>query len=86
LKCFWLQVYNQSYNECKKHPILIYKKKGYKEPWVGVSSILFKILFNHLSNLSYVCTYWSDEQIDVTFFNMKDFFTAVTPQVIEEKV
>jgi len=86
LKSFWLQVYKQAYNECSKYPILIYKKKGYKDPWVGINSVLHRMLYYHLSEMKYVCLYWEDEQLDLILFNMKQFFDNITPQIIEEKL
>ncbi len=81
LKEFW----NQCINDCndKKHPVLIYRKKGLNTPWVCIDNSLFNVLYRKLKNYRYIILHFRELR-DMYIFELKEFFDAVKPNDIKE--
>lgn len=84
LKEFWTQVSNDS-KKSDKMPMLIYKKKGLPTPWLGINPIVYDKLKIHLRGLRFMHVGWGMESLDdIWFFEMKEFFDSITPEIIKE--
>ena len=80
---FWEQV-NEDAGKTGKFPILIFKKKGFSIPWLGIDAFLAKILWEHIYNLKYISISWGGETyLPVLYlFDMYAFFDIVTPEIL----
>lgn len=85
LRDFWIQTCNDA-EKTDKHPMLIYKKKGFKTPWVGISSSSFKLLFDFLSELRYVSVKFENSLNlpELYLFEMKEFFQNINYTDLKE--
>lgn len=81
IKEFWEQVNNDA-EKTNKYPMLIYKKKGFATPWVGVNPFCFEQLENNLSQARFVHVRYETELDDVYFFEMKEFFNNINKDTI----
>lgn len=86
LREFWSQCYNDA-QKSHKYPMLIYRKKSKREI-IGMYPDISE-------NLHFCCNIYQKNSImmefkqeynlpSVTFFDMKDFFSLVTPDIMKE--
>lgn len=83
LRDFWKQCVEDA-QISNKFPMLIFKKKGYPTPWVGISNKLYEELKNCLTNIRFIHLHWNENLPDSYFFEMKEFFEYVKPETINE--
>ncbi len=81
---FWEQTVNNSIPH-GKNPMLIFKKKG-NPAWIGVNNKIQSILYTYLETLNFIHLRWNYEILDCYFFDMKDFFEKITPEIIKERL
>jgi len=76
---FWLQACGDA-DKSKKHPMLIYRKKGRKQI-VGIDKYIQKKLNKKLKVLNHVGVSWGEEnKIESCFlYDMIDFFDSIKP-------
>ena len=82
IKSFWDQTVNDA-NKSNKSPMLIFKKKGYPTPWLGITYDIYNKLHKYLKDLRFIHLYWVDLP-DTYFFEYKEFFDIITPDIIKE--
>ena len=82
LKDFWIQCCDDAFKS-EKLPILIYKKKGLPTPWIGIESTFNKHVMSYLQNKRFVHLKWDSEYPDTYFYEFKDFFSIITPEIIK---
>lgn len=83
IKSFWEQC-NLAAVSSHRNPMLIYKKKGL-HPWTGICNKSFKKLYKYLQDLRFVHINYPKEDLpDIYFYDMKEFFTYITPDVIKK--
>lgn len=85
LYSFWQQCLDDAIKS-KKLPMLIYKKKGLPTPWVGIIYSTYLKLDDYLEKLRFVHLYWGGDLLCVFFFEMKEFFEAITPDIIKNNI
>lgn len=78
---FWFKVCEESIKTHKK-PMLIYKKKGYKIPWIFISLDFFKKINKYINAMRYVNLKWIDNECYV--FDFYEFFENITPDIIKK--
>jgi len=83
IKDFWNQVITDS-NRVNKFPMLIYKKKGMPTPWLGIDCNLYKKLKKHFENIRFIHIKWEVDLPDIYFFEYKEFFNIITPDIIKK--
>ena len=80
---FWLQAIEDA-TKAKKHPMLIYRKKGRK--WiVGINSIVRDKLLMLLLDFNSITIKWKDDIQDCILYDFDDFWT-ITPQQIKDRL
>lgn len=82
IKDFWVQVCNDSI-KIQKLPMLIYKKKGFSTPWVGINPFCYNQLQHFLQNFRFVHIRYDDDLDDIYFFEMKEFFDNINNNIIK---
>lgn len=85
IKEFWIQVCGDA-ERTNKHPMLIYKKKGFPVPWIGITEEIFRIVLPYMKNKRYVLLYWGTELPQTHFYGLHEFFEIITPDIIKEKI
>lgn len=80
---FWKQT-TEDARKSNKKPLLIYKKKGLPTPWVGITEESYGVLKECFTKIRFVHLRWVDLD-DMYFFEMKEFFKAITPEIIKTK-
>jgi len=83
IKEFWEQVVHDS-ERVNKYPMLIYKKKGMSTPWIGISADFYSKLKKHLEEVRFLHLKWDNILPDTYFFEYKEFFSIITPDIIKE--
>lgn len=86
--CFWEQCVNDAHS-CEKWPMLIFKKKGYSTPWVGISYALYEERLKHfLRKIRHVHLSWEEDVDlpDVHFFELYEFLHTITPSIMIEEI
>lgn len=83
IRDFWHQVINDALNT-DKQPMLVFKKKGYTTPWVGISHSIFYKLEHNLLGVRFVHLRWDIELSDCYLFEYKEFFEKITPDIIKD--
>ena len=71
-----------------KYPMLIFKKKGFSSPWVGIDLEVYNKLKSNLGYMRFVHLSW-EKGIDlreVYFFEMSDFFEVITPSILSQNI
>lgn len=84
LKKFWEQALRDSI-QAKKLPLVIFKKKGMPNPWLGICNITFTKLEKYFNNIRYINLKWDDDLPNLYFMNLTDFLEKISPQVIKEE-
>jgi len=81
---FWKQSCNDA-NKAKKHPMLIYRKKGRKRI-VGIDKYTQERLNIKLKNLNHISISWNKENAlrSCFLYDLEDFFDIVKPDDIRE--
>jgi hypothetical protein len=83
IKDFWIQATEAAISS-NKQPMLIFKKKGFSTPWLGITEKIYNKLKNYISTLRYVSIKWETEELDNLYlFELNDFFKNVTPKIIK---
>lgn len=83
IKDFWIQS-TIAANSSNKQPMLIFKKKGFSSPWLGISEKVYKQLKSCINNLRYVSIKWETEELENLYlFELNNFFKNVTPKIIK---
>jgi hypothetical protein len=81
IKEHWEQCIKDS-KKGNKYPMLIFRKKGFKNPWLGINEDVFLKLKNNLSNLRFIHLNW----INITpcyFFEFYQFFENIKPDIVK---
>jgi hypothetical protein len=82
LKTFWIQCVSDA-QKAEKSPMLIYKKLGLKSPWVGIDDNFFNHVMPYIPELRYVKLSWGNCLTDTYFFELHDFFSIITPDIVK---
>jgi hypothetical protein len=85
LKSFWEQCLNDAMKS-NKFPMLIYKKKGLPTPWVGITRQIYIGLRDNIEDLRFIHLYWGRDLLDTYFFEMKELFDLITPDIIKRNI
>jgi len=81
---FWEQCTIDA-DKSDKRPMLIYKKLG-RKPIVGIDLFVENKFFIYLSRLASMSIRFQDSKFEtVVFYDFKDFFDKITPDIIKEK-
>ena len=81
LKQFWFKVYSEG-NKVNKYAMLIYKKKGFKNPWIFICNDIYKKVNKYISELQYIHLKYDERESYV--FNFYEFFECITPDMIKK--
>lgn len=84
IKSFWEQVTEDS-QKTWKLPMLVYRKKGMSTPWIGVTRETFKKLNKYITPYRHVYLYWGPDLPDLYFYEKKQFFDKITPEIIKKE-
>ena len=80
---FWIQAIGDAV-KAKKHPMLIYRKKG--RSWiVGINSIVRDKLLMLLLDFNSITIKWKDDIQDCILYDFDDFW-SITPQQIKDRL
>lgn len=85
LKAFWEQCVRDAIDS-NKQPMLIYKKKGMSNIWIGLADITkYK---DDMEDFRCISMTWSksDKLPNLHMYNMKDFFDTITPEIMKERI
>uniref|UniRef100_A0A6M3JMK8 YqaJ viral recombinase domain-containing protein n=2 Tax=viral metagenome TaxID=1070528 RepID=A0A6M3JMK8_9ZZZZ len=86
LRDFWIQTTNDA-TKSNKYPMLVYRKKGLSTPWIGISTVNYNDLYDYLKSLRFIHLHWGmDDLIDTYLFEMKEFFSTITPDIIKGEI
>jgi hypothetical protein len=85
IKSFWEQCVEDAQNS-NKYPMLIFKKKGYPTPWLGITYEIYNKINKYLKELRYIHLCWAEELPDIYFFEYKEFFDIISPDIIKEHI
>ena len=85
IQAFWKQCVMDSI-KAGKNPMLIYKKKGMPTPWIGITDFVYLKLKEELKPLRFVHLYWGEDIPCTFFFEMKEFFDTITPDIIKNNI
>lgn len=83
IKDFWEQASTDA-QLTNKEPMLIYKKKGFKNPWIGITENVYKKLKSYLKTERFIHLKWENELPDCYMFEKKRFFKLITPDIIKK--
>lgn len=81
---FWEQCVDDA-KKAGKRSMLIFKKKGYPTPWLGISYEVYQMLKGYLEPCRMIHLYWNDLP-DTYFFEYRGFFNIITPEIIKENL
>lgn len=81
---FWVQTVEDA-KKAKKHPMLIYKKKGFSTPWVCITTEVYEMIKDWVKDIRRMHICWRNLP-ETVVFEMKEFFERVIPEVIEEDI
>ena len=84
IKDFWDQACCDA-NNANKLPLVIFKKKGMPNPWLGICDRTFTKLKKYFINIRYINLRWDDELPDIYFMNLSDFLENISPNIIKEE-
>ena len=73
---FWLQTINDAH-KTNKFPMLIYKKKGFSTPWLGICENTFPYFKESVNDIRYIHVRYEDEIEDIYFFELYEFFNNI---------
>lgn len=83
---FWEQVCNDA-EKANKYPLLLFKKKGFSVPWVGITSEVVDKLHSPLADLRSINLKWGNIDLpNVLFFGRNEFFEKITPDKIKRSL
>ena len=80
-KNFWQQCIDES---CSKYPVIVYRKKGFKDPWVGINNDMFNKFESKLNNFRYLIIHFRSYLPDLYIFSYNEFFDTIKPKDIRE--
>jgi len=83
IKSFWEQACDDAF-KAKKLPMLIYKKLGLPTPWVGIESSFNDYATSYMDGKRFVHINWDMDYPDIYFYEMKEFFGTITPDIIKQ--
>lgn len=85
IRDFWIQTCEPT-EDIKKHPMLIYKKKGMPTPWLGIDFCVYSLLKPYLEGLRFVHLKWGEDLRDTYFFEYKEFFATISPSIVKKEI
>lgn len=81
IRQFWFKAYSEG-NTLNKYAILIYKKKGMKNPWIFICKDIYKKLNKYISSLQYVHLKYDERECYI--FNLYEFFECISVDIIKK--
>lgn len=86
IKDFWDQACDDA-TKADKLPMLVYKKKGFPNPWVGFCPIANEKIKKHLKGLRFVHMCFGDDRPDLYFYNLNELFVEnkLTPEIVKQE-
>ena len=85
IKAFWKQCIGDA-RISNKYAMLIFKKKG-KKPIIGIESTVNDKIKGILISLPSMSIKFSKQEYpEIVFYDFKDFFKFITPQIIKDKI
>lgn len=79
-----LKFWEQSLRDAKlsdKHPLVIFKKKGFPNPWIAFDEEIYKKLKKYFEKYKTITLSYENGTI-IYFMNFSDFLLSVSPDII----
>jgi len=85
LKLFWKQCIGDAKNS-KRHPMLIYRKKG-KRAIIGIEECINTKISTFLQELPCISMRFSKNELPpIVFYDFKNFLLKITPEIFKEHI